>query len=337
MKVSEIGQFALIDKITRLIEETRDSSGAWSHILEGAGDDCAVWRGESGNYLGKVDCQVEGVHFNLDIMPWQDLGWKSLAVNLSDIASMGGIPRYALVSLGIPLDSEVEDVMSLYGGILELAKQTGTAVVGGNISRSLVTFIDVHLVGITGNKAGKYLTRSAARAGDVIAVTGYLGTSAAGYRVLTDELALDKASDLELKKAFQRPEPRLEEGKLLVDSGVEAAIDISDGLLSDLGHICQASRVGANLDLTKLPVSDAVKKAFPDNYYELALAGGEDYQLLFTAPPAIIEKVIGACACPVSVIGEITAENPGKVQVFNESGEPVKISNGGWDHFKSKY
>ena len=172
MKVSELGQFGLIDVVAKMIEEARDEQAdSWRNLLNGIGDDCAVWRGDTANQLAKVDCQVEGIHFNLDIISWEDLGWKSLAVNLSDIAAMGGIPQYALVSLGLPPDTEVENVVSLYKGMLKLAKLTGTAIVGGNMSGSDKIFVDVSVFGKTGNPEGKYLSRSSAQPGDRIAVT----------------------------------------------------------------------------------------------------------------------------------------------------------------------
>jgi thiamine-monophosphate kinase len=186
MKVSELGQFGMIDVVAKMISESRDENiDSWKNLLDGIGDDCAVWRGDTHNQLAKVDCQVQGVHFSLDIISWEDLGWKALAVNLSDIASMGGIPRYALVSLGLPLDTEVENVVSLYKGMLRLAQKTGCAIVGGNMSGSPMIFIDVSVIGRTGNAEGKYLSRATAQPGDKIAVTGWLGTSAAGLEMLT--------------------------------------------------------------------------------------------------------------------------------------------------------
>jgi thiamine-monophosphate kinase len=336
MKVSEIGQFPLINKISQLIDDCKDNSVSWQNTIEAAGDDCAVWLGEDVKYFGKVDCQVESVHFNLDVISWQDLGRKALAVNLSDIASMGGLPRYAMVSLGLPLDTEVDDVMSLYGGILELAKETGTAVVGGNISRSLVIFIDISLIGAAGNPAGNYLSRSSAKAGDLIAVTGSLGSAAAGLRLLTGRDQTENTQYDSLMQAFLRPEPRLKEGILLEKMGVKAAIDISDGLLADLDHICSASKAGAKVYLKELPVLPALRNAFPENYYEMALAGGEDYQLLFTAPEPIINKVIENCDYPVSVIGEITEQSEERIQLFDESGRIIKTDKLGWDHLKSR-
>src|SRR5512135_2269489 len=166
MKLSELGQFGMIDMIASMIEKQRNNeSESWRNLITGVGDDCAIWKGDLTNQYAKVDCQVEGIHFDLDLISWEDLGWKALAVNLSDIAAMGGIPSYALVSLGLPLDTRVEDVEALYRGLLTLARQSGTAVVGGNISRSEVVFIDVNLSGVTGNPQGRYLTRSAAKAG----------------------------------------------------------------------------------------------------------------------------------------------------------------------------
>jgi thiamine-monophosphate kinase len=336
MKVSELGQFGLIDKVAKMIEESRDGKAeSWKNLLAGIGDDCAVWKGITSNQLAKVDCQVEGIHFNLDLISWEDLGWKSLAVNLSDIASMGGIPQYALVSLGIPPHTEVENVVSLYRGMLKLAKLSGTAIVGGNMSGSPMIFVDVNVLGKTGNPEGKYLTRSSAKPGDRIAVTGWLGTAAAGLNMLTGKKQLDAASADCLSQAFARPEPRLMEGRLLVEMGVNTCIDISDGLLADLGHVCQSSRTGAVIQVERLPIRAEVKKVFGDRSFEMALSGGEDYQLLFTARPGIIERVRKAAACPVNIIGEIVAENTGQVVLINEEGKHLRADQTGWDHFKS--
>ena len=251
MKVSELGQFGMIDVVAGMIAESRNNQAdSWKNLIDGIGDDCAVWQGDTANQLAKVDCQVQGVHFNLDIISWEDLGWKSLAVNLSDIAAMGGIPRYALVSLGLPLDTEVEDVVSLYRGMLKLAKLSGTAIVGGNMSSSPMIFVDVNVIGNTGNPEGKYLSRSTAVPGDMIAVTGWLGTAAAGLEMLTN-LKFNISTTACFKQAFAQPEPRLKEGRLLVEKGVKAGMDISDGLLSDLGHICKASKVGAIIEIER--------------------------------------------------------------------------------------
>jgi thiamine-monophosphate kinase len=335
MKVSELGQFGMIDLVAQMIQQARDNQAdSWKNLLAGIGDDCAVWRGDAANQLAKVDCQVQGVHFNLDIISWEDLGWKSLAINLSDIAAMGGIPRYALASLGLPPDTEVEDVASLYKGMLNLAKLSGTAIVGGNMSSSPMVFIDVSVFGLTGNPQGKFLTRSSARVGDRIAVTGWLGTAAAGLEMLKHNLKFARPVAKCLKQAFTHPEPLLAEGLLLVEEGVKAAIDVSDGLLADLGHVCKASAVGAIIEAERLPIRPEVNSAFGARSFDMALSGGEDYQLLFSARPAIIERVRKASSCPVAVIGEIVAQNAGQVVLVDEEGKRSRPRKTGWDHFK---
>jgi thiamine-monophosphate kinase len=336
MKVSQLGQFGLIDVIAKMIEAERDNQAeSWKRLIRGVGDDCAVWQGDSASQLAKVDCQVQGVHFNLDIISWEDLGWKALAVNLSDIAAMGGIPRYALVSLGLPLDTEVEDVVSLYRGMLQLARNSEVAVAGGNISGSPVIFVDVNVSGITGNPQGTFLSRSTARPGDLIAVTGWLGTAAAGLEMLTRQIKFNAGVTGCLQKAFTRPEPRLAEGRLFVEKGVKTGMDISDGLLSDLGHICQSSGVGAVVEMQNLPIRAEVTAAFGPQSYKMALSGGEDYQLLITAGPSMIDRVIKASRYPISVIGKIVKENAGQVDVINAQGECLSMESTGWDHFKS--
>ena len=268
--------------------------------------------------------------------PGKTWGWKALAVNLSDIAAMGGIPQYALASLGLPQDTEVENVVSLYKGMLKLAKSTRTAIVGGNMSGSSKIFVDVNVIGKTGNPEGKYLSRSSAQAGDLIAVTGWLGTAAAGLEMLLHKLKFESQINDCLRQAFAQPQPRLEEGRLLIEKGVMTCIDISDGLLADLGHVCQASGVGAVVEVEKLPIRDEVKTAFGEKSFDMALSGGEDYQLLFTAGPEIFKKVQKVSSYPVRVIGEITAENAGQIILMDNEGKRVKTKAKGWDHFKRR-
>ena len=335
MKIRDLGQFGLIDAVAKLIEKSRNpKTESWNNLLAGIGDDCAVWKWDGSNQLGKVDCQVQGVHFNLDIISWKDLGWKALAANLSDIAASGGLPSYALVSLGLPPDTEVEDVLSFYKGLLELADLSGTAVVGGNMSGSPVVFADISVIGKTGNPSGSYLSRSSAKPGNLIAVTGYLGTSAAGLEMLTHKLAFEKQIEQTLKQGFVRPQPRLAEGLVLVAKDVKNGMDISDGLLADLGHICQASQVGGIVEIELLPIRSEVKSAFGDRSFQMALSGGEDYELLFTADRKVIDEVKKAAACPVTVIGEVVADNPGQTILIDREGKRTFPTKTGWDHFK---
>ncbi len=334
MKISELGQFRLIDLVNEMVNKSRnEESASWQNLIIGIGDDTAAWRCDDTTQLAKVDCQVQNVHFSFDYVTWEELGWKALAVNLSDIAAMGGFPRYALVSLGLPPDTEVDDVTDLYRGMLKLAKSSGTAVIGGNMSGSAVVFVDVTVIGSTGDKNGSMLLRSSVKPGDKVAVTGYVGTAAAGLDMLRKKMRFDAETTNILRIGFARPVPRLAEGRLLIESGVKAAIDISDGLLADLGHICESSRVGADVYIENVPVHPKVRESFGDKALELALSGGEDYELLFTASREIIEKVKQSARCPVTVIGEIVAA-PGKITLVDGKGNRFSPGKTGWDHFK---
>ncbi len=323
MKVSELGEFGLIDLLAKM------AGGGDERMLIGIGDDAAAWQGDDSIQLASVDSFIEGVHFTPETTPWQDVGWKALAVNISDIAAMGGIPRYALVALSLPDDTEVDNVTALYTSMLKLAKQYGVTIVGGDISRAPLVAIAVTILGNSPTK--KILTRSSAKAGEVVAVTGKLGAAAAGMEVLKSRRNLDPEAESHLKNAFLHPTPRIAEGLLLVEQGVKTAIDISDGLVADLNQICKASRVGARLEVERVPVEPAVKAAFSEGALELALSGGEDYELLFTAGAEIVDKVKKAASRPVTVIGEIT---DGKgVSLVDKEGKPFKLAKSGWEHF----
>lgn len=337
MKVSELGEFGLVELLAKMVADSRDSSlVSWQRLILGIGDDCAAWRGDSSVQLAHVDSVIEGVHFTLETTPWDALGWKALAVTLSDIAAMGGIPAYALVSLTLNGATEVEDVTALYRGMIELAKRAGVAIIGGDSSYAPVVSVTVTVLGSTGKRTRKYLlTRSAARVGEQIAVTGYPGAAAAGLKMLTERLHFRTEVADYLRDAFLRPRPRLAEGRVLVAQGVKAAIDISDGLVSDLGHVCRSSRVGARVEIDRLPVHPSVKASFADKAIELALSGGEDYELLFTASAGVMAKVKKSLPGPVSVIGEITADTIGGVRLVHK-GKPFNLPDVGWEHFRSK-
>ncbi|MBI4181184.1 MAG: thiamine-phosphate kinase [Chloroflexi bacterium] len=336
MKVSELGELGLIDLLSKMVSRALDKqSRAGQQLILGIGDDAAAWYGDASVQLATVDSLRQGVHFILETTSWVDLGWKALAVNLSDIAAMGGLPRYALVALALPGSTEVEDVTALYAGMLELAKEFGVAIVGGDTDDAPLVDITTTIIGSTGSREAHLLTRSAAQPGEKVAVTGYLGTAAAGLEMLTKHLSFDAEAMASLKKAFSRPYPRVAEGQILVGHGVRATIDISDGLISDLRHICQASRVSARIEIDRLPVLPAVRANFDDKALGLALAGGEDYELLFTASANIIDKVIAAAPCPITIIGEITAGKAGEVTLLDGKGNPVNLAKAGWEHFRT--
>jgi len=337
MKVSKLGEFGLITLLAEMIRSTQDKQIAPSQqLIIGIGDDAAAWQSEAQTQLATVDSFIQDVHFSLDITPWQELGWKALAVNLSDIAAMGGAPGYALVSLALPGHTEVDDVMALYRGMTELAQQAGVIIVGGDTSSAPLVAINITVFGSASNQNNHILTRSAAKVGDKIAVTGYLGAAAAGWEMLSKQLQLNTHASDRLKQAFLHPHPRIAEGQLLVSQGVKAAIDISDGLMADLNHICQASGVGARIEADRIPIEPAVRANFGDRALGLALSGGEDYELLFIAGAEVINKVTKATPCPITIIGDIVADNKGKVTLVDNRGNPVSIPEKGWEHFTAK-
>ena len=337
MKVSELGEFELISLLAKMVEDSQDEkSASWQQLIIGIGDDAAAWRGDDSTQLATIDSLIQDVHFSLAITSWEDLGWRSMAANLSDIAAMGGVPRYALVSLALPGHTEVADVTALYRGIIGLAQQFEVAVIGGDISRAPLVAITIVILGSTEGWDSQVLTRSAAVPGEQIAVTGYLGASAAGLEMLTGGLQFDSETTACLKRGFLRPYPRVAEGRLLVKYGVKTAIDISDGLISDLKHICQTSQVGARVEVDRVPVEPKVRTSFGDKALELALSGGEDYELLFTGNPDVIDKVKEAVSCPITVIGEVVAGEGDGVVLLDSKGNPFHLNKAGWDHFAIK-
>jgi thiamine-monophosphate kinase len=334
MKVSEMGEFRLVELLARIAGEGQDKQSARrQRLVIGIGDDAAAWRSDALINLATVDCLVQDVHFRLDMTTWNELGWKALAISLSDIAAMGGVPQYAIVSLGLPGDTEAGDVADLYRGIIKLGNRFGVAIIGGNISDATIAFISTTVLG-SATGQDNILTRSAVKAGDRIAVTGNLGAAAAGMEMLKQKMPLGPEDSASLRQAFLHPCPRIAEGQLLAEQGVKAAIDISDGLIADLSHLCRASRVGARIDIDRIPIHPAVKNGFGDRSLEMALSGGEDYELLFTASTGVIDRVKARASFPVTVIGEVVADKTGRViTLVDREGRPYKPAGTGWQHF----
>lgn len=337
MKIHDIGEFALIDRIQRALPAPGKG------VLVGIGDDVAVLSGDDNRvWLATCDVQVEGAHFIRQAITPQELGRKALAINLSDIAAAGGAPRYALVSLGLPGDLEVEFVDGLYAGLRQEAQAYGVDIVGGNISQSrLGLFVDIFLLGETSRE--NVLLRSGARVGDKILVTGTLGDAAAGVALLTHpSLTLPGPYAQRAKRRLALPTPRVSEGQVIgVSHLAHAMMDVSDGLASDLGHICERSKVGARVIAEKLPVAPENRRAAQELYgdeWHFALNGGEDYELLFTVPAenadALIQRISSETGTPVTAIGDIRPASEGR-QLVLPDGRVVPLEARGWDHFRS--
>ncbi|MBN1160651.1 MAG: thiamine-monophosphate kinase, partial [Dehalococcoidales bacterium] len=199
MKVSKLGEFGLIDLLNRMIKESKINAVSAELIL-GIGDDTAAWKGTGQIQLATVDTMVQGVHFTPETTTWEELGWKSLAINVSDIAAMGGIPRYALVALALPYDAESDNIARLYKGMIKIAKEYKVAIIGGNISRAPQISVTVTVLG--NSPDDKILKRSGARVGDTVAVTGYAGSAAAGLEIMEKELKFHSQTTRHLKNAF---------------------------------------------------------------------------------------------------------------------------------------
>ena len=333
MKVSELGEFGLIDLIRGNITRYGNFGHTpWQEVIVGIGDDAAAWQSDNHIQLATMDTLVQDIHFNLDVINWEELGWKALAVNLSDIAAMGGIPKFALLSLALPGEVEVEDISRFINSMMHLAREFGVAIVGGNVATAPNIIITVTIIGCS--KSEVILKRSTASPGEKIAVTGYLGLSAAGLEMFKGNLILDPEISNILRQAHFKPIPKVKEGQILIERGVKTAIDISDGLIADLDHICELSKVNAKIKIEQIPIHPVVKINFT-NYQELALSGGEDYELLFTADEATIARAKQDLNCPVTVIGEITKKTlPERVTVVDSKGNTIPYKKGGWEHFK---
>jgi thiamine-monophosphate kinase len=307
------GEFALIARLVGALPCRR------ADVLAGPGDDAALLRPPPGmDLVQTVDTCLEGVHFPVGLDP-ADVAWRSLAVNLSDLAAMGAEPAWGLLSLALPRADE-DWLDGFARGLAELAGRTGLDLVGGDMVRGplAVTFA---LTGFV--PPGTALRRAGARPGDGIWVTGPLGGGAAG-------LAAWRRGEPRAAGAFLRPRPRLAEGQALRGLA-SAAIDVSDGLLQDLGHLLAASGMGAELELERIPLDPGAAAA--ENGLEMALRGGDDYQLCFTLPPAHAAGLEAAAARwadrPVR-IGVIRAAEGVELR---RDGRPVAAPGGGWDHF----
>ncbi|HEU0264440.1 MAG TPA: thiamine-phosphate kinase [Geobacterales bacterium] len=326
MKLAELGEFSFIDRLARQVPPA-------SGVVTGIGDDCAVTGMTSGTVtLTTTDMLLEGIHFDLSFTDPHRLGRKSLAVNLSDVAAMGGVPRFALLSLALPASMEVEFLDCFMAGFLDQARQFDVALIGGDTCASAGGFV-ISVTVMGEGVPGKVVRRRGARPGDAIYVTGTLGDSALGLEQLRRGVRQGEGVNRHLD-----PLPRVREGAFLAASaGISAMIDISDGLLADLGHILDQSVVGGVVELNRLPLSPELQQvvaAGGDDPYALPLAGGEDYELLFTAPlssATVIHEVMRLFGTKVTAIGEI-ASQPG-LTVKGGDGAIYPLKRRGYDHF----
>jgi len=320
------GEFELIDRLCADLRLSR-------RTLVGPGDDCAVIKRPSGPQLFTIDSLVEGVHFKLAWGTPQQLGTRALAVNLSDIAAMGGVPTACVVNLAVRPGLTVAFFDGLYSGLKGVAEKADVDIVGGNITSADQLSITIALLG---DIRGAAMRRDRARPGDEIFVTGTVGDAAAGLRILEGKLSARGAARKFLVARLLEPTARLAAGQKLARlRPVPATIDLSDGLCQDLGHILERSSVGAEIDIDTIPLSTAYRATLGDNR-ELALGGGEDYELLFCVEPRYSEaKLSRHLGVAVRRIGRIVARERG-LMLRDRHGRlrpPVGLT--GWNHLRA--
>ena len=321
-------EWDLLKKIKRMVSENGINL---PDLTRGIGDDCAVYRLDENRYgLFTTDISIEGTHFLPDRISYHDIAFKAMTGNISDIASMGGQPLMAFISLGLPSDFPETSVDDIYRGFMRSANPFSTVIAGGDISRSKNLVISITLYGeITGRKP---VLQSGARPGDLILLTGDTGASMAGLDILLSRDTSLAAHFPGLVEKHIRPVPRVKEAKALLAINPTAMIDISDGLVSDLRHICDASGTGFLLRENKLPLRNDLKeytRRIDIDPSRMVLESGEEYELICTVSPSVkIPDRIGDI--PVTVVGEITSS---RFTLSSMSGER-EISPDGWDHFK---
>ena len=324
-RASDRGEWGLIDAIRARLDAAPEGQ-IWS------GDDAAVLPSPAGRVVFTTDVLVEGVDFDLAYTPADTIGVKALAVNASDIAAMGGTPRAAVASLTLRPDLSVDVVEDIADGLARGGRRFGVKVVGGDMSEARDVTLSVAMIGEIG---GRPLTRSGARPGDVVCVTGALGGAAAGLRLLQSGRGTERGAAARLVARQLEPQPRVEEGVILAELGATAGIDISDGLVADLVQVLDASGVGCDLDPDAIPIDpDLAGVALPEGSPDplsLALAGGEDFELLFTLPPPVLEKVRSRIPQTVNVIGTITEEGR---TLGDRSLKEWKVR--GWEHLRPR-
>ncbi|MBN2107315.1 MAG: thiamine-phosphate kinase [Deltaproteobacteria bacterium] len=330
MQIKSLGEFGLISRIARI------AAAADPLVVKAIGDDAAVVSlGRGRCLLMTTDLLKEGIHFKTAFSSPFLLGKKCLSVNLSDIAAMGGEPTYYVVSLAAPPETPYGFVRDLYRGMAAQARRFGASLLGGDTTASQDGLVvSITLLGKA--RQAQVLYRHGARPGELVYVTGTLGDSALGLALLHGGRA---GPHNRLVRRHLDPQPRLAAGQVLARThAASAMMDISDGLAGDLRHIMEQSGVGARIFLDRLPLSAAYRTYCPacaGNFYLPALGGGEDYELLFTAPAEkektvrLISKRLGL---PMTCIGRITGKRPG-LTLIGSDGKPARLPEAGFRHF----
>jgi thiamine-monophosphate kinase len=318
------GEFELIARLCASLPQT-------PRVVLGPGDDCAILPASPKPQLITIDSMVEGVHFKLDWGTPAMLGARALNINLSDIAAMGGRPTVCVINLAVRRGLDTRFFDHLYRGLGNAASAARVAVAGGNITRASELAITIALLGEVESAP---MRRDSARPGDKIYVTGTVGDGALGLRILQNQIAASGRARHYLVKRFLQPSAQISVGRKLARiKPAPTAIDISDGLWQDLGHVLERSGVGARVNSTALPLSPAYRRVYGDNW-DLALSGGDDYELLFCLSAPISEAELSRrLGAKVSCIGEITRDK--RPQLVDATGDATPVQTHGWDQLRT--
>jgi thiamine-monophosphate kinase len=347
--IAEVGEAGLINHIADIVNVRVENADLHENLIIGIGDDTAVYKPTPGKTaLLTTDSFIEGVHFDLTFTSFQHLGWKAIAANLSDIAAMGGSPRYAVIAISIPKKISLEMIEEFYQGAAAACKKYSCLIVGGDTTASIGNMaVSVALTGEADEQ--KILYRKGAQPGDLICVSGHLGASHAGLKILQREKKrfLESSNPAEFQPnlapfaiALEKhlmPKPRFDIAALLTEKvTTHCAIDISDGLASEVHRICTASKTGAKIYEHNLPLdsnTQQIAQEFTESPSTFALYGGEEYELLFTMTDQEFEK-LESITSDVTIVGRITQQSEG-IELVKENGEPEALPFAGWDHFTS--
>jgi len=314
MKVKDIGEFGLIERITKKLKD--------KDVIVGIGDDAAVIKTEKGLQVLTTDCLVEGDHFRREWFTPEQIGMKAIEINVSDIAAMGAIPKYVLVELALPIDLDVEFVEELYKGIWKVCDKYNIEVIGGNMAHCENIVISITLTGEVDKN--NLCLRSGAKPGNFIFVSGHLGNGRAGLRLFQEDL---KGLE-QVRKSYLEPKAQLETA-LKIAPYANSMIDVSDGLAPEIKHICDESNCGAIIYKDKIPIKDEVRnvaRTLNEDEYDYALFGGEDFELVFTVSKEKLDKVNGL------LVGEIIKNK--EIKLYSK-GKEKEITESGYDHFST--
>jgi len=328
--LGQIGEFGLIQRVSRIFGKPSRPG-----LIKGIGDDTAVVKiGHNKALVFTTDMLIENVHFSLKYEGFFDIGWKALAVNVSDVASMGATPTWGVISVGMPVGIPVDCVDKLAQGVASLARKYRIGIIGGDTVKSPdLLVVNIALLG----EAPEHdlLYRQGAQPGEALFVTGRIGEAAAGLELLRKRRQTADGSQHNRKHLidrYLRPEPRVKESILIVKNQLASSmIDISDGLHISVKFLCEQSKVGANIYLDKIPVNRELLTANREQAWQLALSGGEDYELLFTVPRKKIKKALALF--PHGWIGEVTGGNT--IKILDKTGQEINVGNAGYEHFKT--